>query len=323
MDIKVGIQEFYPITYKENGKWTGFEVKLWEEVARRNNFTYVYEEESDIERLLQRTSAGEIEVALAGITRTTQRGESLEMSFHTLATGLLVGVRAHRTMSISDLVSRIFSKPVLRVLWLVVAFALVIAHGYWFIERGESVPLEYFTGVFESIWWAFVTFSTVGYGDIFPATMAGKMFGIVAILGGLAIFGLFIAQLTSSLTEQRMVSRITSIDDLKGKVVGVKAGTTAVQAVRSHGGIVKEFGTARLAAEALVRGTVEAVVADAPILQGMNDLPEMVFVGGLFAHQSYSFVTPHESHLMDRINHSLIAVRGDETYDVLYNQYFT
>tara|TARA_B100000508_G_scaffold93690_1_gene73215 strand:- start:743 stop:1711 length:969 start_codon:yes stop_codon:yes gene_type:complete len=320
--IKVGVHEFFPVTYKEDGKWKGFEIDLWGEIARRNGFDFEYHEVSDLKQLLKQTEHSDFHVACAGITRTPERSERLSMSYHTLATGLILGVKAKRSLSILELGRRLLSKSVLRVLGIVTLFALVAAHGYWIIERGESVASGYFQGVFESVWWAFVTFSTVGYGDIYPVTYLGKFFGLFAILIGLALFGLFIAQLTASLTEQRLRSVIQSVDDIAGKHVGVKAGTTAVAAVKAHGGIPREYNSVREAAEAVLRGRVDAVVADAPPLQGLRDIPELFLVGGLFAHQSYSFVLPKDSQMVHEINRSLIEIRTDETFDDIYKHYF-
>ncbi len=320
--IKVGVHEFFPVTYKEDGKWKGFEIDIWEEIARRNGFEYEYHEVSDLKNLLKKTSEGEFHIACAGITRTTERGENLAMSYHTLATGLILGVKAGHSLSIVELGRRLLSKSVLRVFGIVSMFALLAAHGYWIFERGESVAAGYFRGIFESIWWAFVTFSTVGYGDIYPTTYLGKFFGLFAIMIGLALFGLFIAQLTASLTEQRLRSVIKSIDDIAGKTVAVKTGTTAVEAVKSHGGITKEYNNVREAAEALLRGRVDAVVADAPPLQGLKDIPELFLVGGLFAHQNYSFMLPKDSQMVHEINHSLVEIRTDESFDEIYKRYF-
>lgn len=322
MQITVGVLESYPIAYKENGEWTGFEIQLWEEVAHRNNFSYVYQEEPNPAQLLHKTSTNEIQVALGGLTRTTTRETYTAMSFYTLASGLMVGVKLHHTISMREMVARMFSKPVLKALWLVSIFAFFIAHGYWLIERGQSVSFAYLPGIADSLWWAFVTFSTVGYGDIYPLTMSGRLFSVLAILAGLGIFGLFLAKLTTMLAEQSISRRIACADDLRGKVVGVQADSTAVATVKRHGGAIREFTTVQQAAAALVQSDIDAVVADAPILQGIKDLPELALVGGLFSHQSYAFFVPHHSDLLERINHSLIEVRGDQTYDAFYEHYF-
>lgn len=43
---------------------------------------------------------------------------------------------------------------------------------------------EVFQNAFSGLWWAVATFTTVGYGDIFPITMGGRfMAGTIAILG--------------------------------------------------------------------------------------------------------------------------------------------
>lgn len=43
---------------------------------------------------------------------------------------------------------------------------------------------EIFRNAFSGLWWAVATFTTVGYGDIFPITMGGRvMAGVIAVLG--------------------------------------------------------------------------------------------------------------------------------------------
>lgn len=45
----------------------------------------------------------------------------------------------------------------------------------------------------DGIWWAWVTVTTVGYGDIVPVTVQGRIFGILVILIGLCLFTLITA----------------------------------------------------------------------------------------------------------------------------------
>jgi voltage-gated potassium channel len=52
--------------------------------------------------------------------------------------------------------------------------------------------------VFEGIWWAIVTASTVGYGDFVPETTAGKLVAVLLILLGTGFVSAYFAALSAS-----------------------------------------------------------------------------------------------------------------------------
>ncbi|MBN2646909.1 MAG: two pore domain potassium channel family protein [Thiotrichales bacterium] len=53
----------------------------------------------------------------------------------------------------------------------------------------------------EGLWYAVVTITTVGYGDVVPVTEAGRAFGIVLIVFGVLLFSLVTANLAAFLIE--------------------------------------------------------------------------------------------------------------------------
>lgn len=53
----------------------------------------------------------------------------------------------------------------------------------------------------DSMWWAIVTMSTVGYGDISPQTPAGRGVAVTMIIVGIAIFGYAVSILTSIMVD--------------------------------------------------------------------------------------------------------------------------
>ena len=57
-----------------------------------------------------------------------------------------------------------------------------------------------FTNAF---WWSIVTLTTVGYGDIAPATMGGRIIGILIMFFGIGILGLFTATVASIFVEKK------------------------------------------------------------------------------------------------------------------------
>jgi voltage-gated potassium channel len=49
----------------------------------------------------------------------------------------------------------------------------------------------------DAFWWAFVTITTVGYGDRFPVTEAGRIVGMITMAVGIGIFGVLTSYLST------------------------------------------------------------------------------------------------------------------------------
>lgn len=81
----------------------------------------------------------------------------------------------------------------LLVMLLTVASTLIIA-----VEATD--PSANITSTGDALWWAFVTVSTVGYGDYYPVTTVGKVIATVVIICGVGIFGMISGLMTSIIT---------------------------------------------------------------------------------------------------------------------------
>lgn len=63
----------------------------------------------------------------------------------------------------------------------------------------------------DSLWWAIATVTTVGYGDVVPTTIIGKMIAIILMLSGIGTLGLLTSSLTNffvrneNLTEEKLL----------------------------------------------------------------------------------------------------------------------
>lgn len=104
-----------------------------------------------------------------------------------------------------------FGKAIVRArdeatIFLIATFILlyISAVGIYYFEH-EAQP-ETFKSVFHSLWWAVATLTTVGYGDVYPITVGGKIFTFVMLMCGLGVVavpaGLIAAALTKVLDDE-------------------------------------------------------------------------------------------------------------------------
>lgn len=75
------------------------------------------------------------------------------------------------------------------------------------------------TKLSDAFWWAIVTIATVGYGDYYPVTAAGRAIAIFIMLSGIGIFALFVSMLAQRRLEQAE-SRLKSKTELQSSLLG-------------------------------------------------------------------------------------------------------
>ncbi|MFK4729781.1 ion channel [Agromyces mediolanus] len=81
-----------------------------------------------------------------------------------------------------------------------VVFIIFIALATLNAER--DAPRATITSFGDAIWWACVTIATVGYGDMYPVTVPGRIFAVMLMIGGIAIVGTASATIVSLFTER-------------------------------------------------------------------------------------------------------------------------
>ena len=82
---------------------------------------------------------------------------------------------------------------------LTVVLLFVASIGIYYFEN-EAQP-EKFKSIFHCMWWAISTLTTVGYGDVYPITLGGRIFTAIILLIGLGLIAVPSGLIASAFTK--------------------------------------------------------------------------------------------------------------------------
>ena len=83
------------------------------------------------------------------------------------------------------------------------------AVGIYYCEN-EAQP-KAFASVFHGMWWALCTLTTVGYGDVYPITLGGRLFTFVVLSTGLGFISVPAGLVASALSKARQMDEEEAI----------------------------------------------------------------------------------------------------------------
>ena len=75
-----------------------------------------------------------------------------------------------------------------------------------------------FKTFWDGVWWAVVTVTTVGYGDVYPTTVGGRIVAIVLMLTGIGFLAVLTATVSSRFVKQERSEETTTITDALARI---------------------------------------------------------------------------------------------------------
>ena len=87
------------------------------------------------------------------------------------------------------------------VLFTGVAFIFIISFAFVIYEVEHEAQPEKYRNIFDSIWWAVISLTTVGFGDLYPVTTAGRLLTLAMVLTGMGIVAVPTALLASAMSR--------------------------------------------------------------------------------------------------------------------------
>jgi ABC-type nitrate/sulfonate/bicarbonate transport system substrate-binding protein len=95
--------------------------------------------------------------------------------------------------------------------------------------------MEVVKGSANSMWLAFTTGSTIGYGEVYPQRTGARLVAVVCFFSVAILVSSLTATITSFNVVQQINVGIQDASDLKGKTVATVAKTTSVDAAIRYG----------------------------------------------------------------------------------------
>ncbi|XP_077487018.1 potassium voltage-gated channel protein Shaw-like isoform X1 [Amblyomma americanum] len=92
------------------------------------------------------------------------------------------------------------AKELFLLVFFLVLGIVIFASLVYYAERLQANPRNDFTSIPEGLWWAIVTMTTVGYGDMAPRTYVGMLVGALCALAGVLTIGLPVPVIVSNFT---------------------------------------------------------------------------------------------------------------------------
>ncbi len=329
--IRVATRTAPPFVDYGDEVYSGFTMELLDLVADEIGAELEIYGVTSNAKLIDDVARGQADVGASAIAITSQREERIDFSQPYFDSGLEImvaqesgGILGGRLGAVARTV---FSLDLLLVVLSLIVVLFAAAHVVWLAERrtNPEFPQTYRAGIWEAFWWAAVTATTVGYGDKTPKGVVGRLFGLLWMFVGLFVLAYFTAGIASAFTLDQLEGRINGPSDLRGHEVGVVSDSLADEYLKAQGIPATEYLNADAAYEALLDGSLDAVVHDAAILQHFvtdNADGGLELTGLVFAERGFGFALGNNSELTEAVNRGLITVVESGEYGELYEEWF-
>ncbi len=308
----VGTREVPPFAMVgSDGQWTGITIELLEKIGEKLDLSYEYKPLA-LSTMFDELQSGTIDMAAAAISITSEREGLVDFTHPFYQSGLGIAVVSKPAPTWWGVMTGLVSWQFIKALGILALILFIFGFFVWLFERRKNQ--DHFgggaaKGIGSGFWWAAVTMTTVGYGDKYPVTLAGRLVALVWMFTGIIIISSITAAITSALTVASLDSGIQGPKDLPRVSVGIIAGTTSEEYFSEQGMRPQRYNALPQALEALSAGEIEALVYDAPILSyfiNQHYPGKLVVLPRSFEPQYYGIALPINSVLRKDINQEIL-----------------
>jgi polar amino acid transport system substrate-binding protein len=321
--LKVATKLAPPMVLDKAGNLEGFSIDLWQEISKRINLESEFEIKNNVKEILDSTISKEVDLGIAAISQTSDREKIVDFSQPYLNAGLKILIRSDQTNLVQQ--SIVFLRSgAMKLLYFGILVIVILGnlHYFWNLIRRKKSSGNYFKDVWDNIWWLF--------NGLFRSEFSvdqNRMHQITTafmIIASIIFVTQFQAMVTSDLTLDQIDSKIASVNDLKGKKIGVVKNTTAQKYSDENQLNAALFSSNDELLANLISQKVDAVILDAPIAkyyannEGKGKVTESITLN----REHYSIAFPIGSPLRKGINEAILGIEQDGTMSTLTQKWF-
>lgn len=328
--LRVATGHAAPFVLAEGGALSGFSIDLWAALSQHlgASTSFINLGQRSDEAQLLAVERGEADVGLSAIVLTGPREQRVDFSIPFYDSGLQIMVSSDQgDAPVRTMLASLFSPTIGRLLLVGLGIVFLLANLLWLVERRENPRFRrgYVPGILEGIWGVVLIIATGEHGDRDAPGVVKRMTVAFMWLFGVVLIAQFTANVTSSLTVQRLQSNIQGPADLPGKAIATRPDSIAADYLRLRGLPFLPVSTAEEALAALTRGQVQAIVYEAPTLQYFAALRgggTLQVVGPIFRPEKFGIAVAAGSPLRKEINAALLRMFADGSYEEIRRRWF-
>ncbi len=283
-----------------------------------------------MEAVLAGLEKHQFDVAIGAITITPERLSRVDFTYPAHRSGVAVAFQK-RTGPIAAVIFYVQAvRQHISLIGVTLALLLLTGALMWSFERRRRAAAESaessVSSLFDGIYWAVVTMTTVGYGDKTPKTRVGRSIAVLWMLASLALISLVSTTLVSSMTAERLESGPLNHDsDLAGKRLAAVASSSGAEYLESQHLPYSKYANLQDALTSLASGQSDAVVNSVGAMQYMISTQFYGVIpmpGGLLAPAYMAFALPPNSPLKKPLDRAMVTVTASPGWRMLEDSYF-
>ena len=320
--LVIGTKISEPFVYKHGDEYNGLSFDVIKDYLDELGKPYIVKELKTLtyDQVIDSINVSGVDVFVGDITVTYDRLNNAKFSQPYFVTNTSIVTKKINNSAISNL----FTYKFMESMGMLIVFILLSGLIMWLVERNHNDGFSKgILGIFDGSYFVSATMTTVGYGDVAAKTKLGKVLSFILMWLSLGIVGLMYGNITTALTVAQLETEI-NISDLNKMKVGTVNGTTSSKFLVNNDVKYVNFNTPEEALDAINNNELDAFVFDKPILEyylGMDKYSDIMMVNKDYMEQTYGFVLPLNSGLIDDLNVSILkTIRGRE-WDVIKNKY--